>query len=210
MLPNLLAVKARPEDAGRVQQLQAGVDADPLLAAGDPGLVPGDGGTPSGYLIYKGRLAHIRDTENHNAQGPAHLSLALELFEPIREQTPHGRRKVLHALAAFGVRLQNRQPPPLEIPVPALGNGGIGQVTAVEDHKARLCPGQAVDVRVAAGTRDAGVEDLAHRVHHPDIFFDHPLGLGHMTGEPLDGHFFIAVLRHYFTSPSSLSGKMTQ
>ena len=64
------------------------------------------------------------------------------------------------------------------------------QIHAVENHNSRLVTGKAVNVRVPAGHGDAGVEDFADRIYLTHQLLNHPLGLGHMAGKPLDVQFF--------------------
>ena len=52
-----------------------------------------------------------------------------------------------------------------EVRPPGLVLGGVGLVGPVEDNQPGLAGADGVDVRVAAGGRDAGVDDLAHHVH---------------------------------------------
>ena len=111
----------------------------------------------------------------------------VEIFDTI-DETGSSLQEAADALPALCVRLQDSKAEAFEIRAPAGGHLRIGEIAAVQDHKPRFAGGEAVDVRVPAGIRDAGVEDLAYRVDQLDVFFDHPAGLGHVTGVPLDVH----------------------
>ena len=67
---------------------------------------------------------------------------------------------------------------------PLLCRLGVRLIDAVEHHDARLARGQLVEVGVAARTRDARVDDLAHRVHAADLGGDHAARFCHVSGEP--------------------------
>ena len=205
-LADLLTVEFRPEDARRVEQIQRAVDADPLAAARHARLVARRRGLPPRDLVDKRGLADVRDAQHHDPETAAALSLAFIFGKLVPEQLAHGGGKGVHAAAGARVRFEHGETLLAEIRGPFFRHSRIGQVAAVEDHEPGLAGGKPVDVRVAARARDAGVQDLAHRVDESDVLLDHALGLGHVPGEPLDIQLFKAVLSHYSTLPKLSKG----
>ena len=190
----------------RPRVVQRSVDADPLAAARHARLVARRGGLAPGDLVDKGGLADIWDAQHHDLETAAALPLALIFGELVPKQLPHGGGKGIHAAAGARVRFEHGESLLAEIRGPLFRHSRVGQVAAVEDHEPRLAGGETIDVRVAARARDAGVQDLAHRVDESDVLLDHALGLGHVPGEPLDIQLFKAVFSHYSTLPKLLKG----
>ena len=183
-LANLRVIELRPEDAGGVQQLQRGVHRYPLLGAGHAGAILGAGGLAVGDLVDEGGLPHVGNAQHHNAHHLAYLPLGSGGGQLVPQQLPDGSGEFLRAHAVFGVGLQHGEALPAEVLRPPAGLHRVGLIRAVEDDEPRLARGQLVHVRVAGGQGDAGVHDLADGVHILDLGGYHPLGFGHMTGEP--------------------------
>ena len=74
---------------------------------------------------------------------------------------------------------------------------GRGQIRLVQHEYAVLVPRQPSKVQVAGGQRRAGVAELDHRVHGPQLVGQQPPGFGHVAGVPVDaivGHGFFSFL----------------
>ena len=183
-----LILKLGPQNTGGIQQLQTLIHGDPLLAAGHAGAVAGLGRLFLGDFIDEGGLAHVGDTHDHGPHRAAHLALFFPPGDLFLQRPAHDGGELLHPCPAAGVALQHRDALAAEAGSPLLAGGGVGLVGPVEDDHARLAAHQVVDVRVPAGDGDAGVDDLRHHVHVFEVFPDHPPGLGHVAGIPLDVH----------------------
>ena len=183
-----LVLELGPQDTRRVQQLQPTVDRHPLLAAGNAGAVLCLGGLAARHLIDEGGLAHVGDAQDHHPDHPARHALFGIGLQLVRQQFPDGSGKLRRSLAAPGVGFQDGIALGPEIRRPLLRGFRVCLVHAVQHHKTGLPRRQLVHVRVSAGHRDAGVQNFAHRVHILDLVGDHPPGLGHMTGIPLNIH----------------------
>ena len=190
-----LVVELGPEDAGGVQQLQVPVNGHPLLGAGDAGPVLGLGGLAARHLVDKGGFTHIGDAQDHDPHYPAgHAPLRVGA-ELVRQQFPDGPGEFRRAHAAFGVGFQHRVALGPEVLRPAFGPLRVRLVHPVQHHHPGLSRRQFIHIRVPAGNRDAGVQNLAHRVYILDLLGDHPPGLGHVAGIPLNVHYQITPIR---------------
>ena len=76
--------------------------------------------------------------------------------------------------------------------------------TFLTDNSRRVLTEIGHDVWIAAGKGDAGVEQLAHRVHQFEILLHHAPGLGHVAGIPLDRHF-----AHQCTAPRRWKSRLS-
>ena len=188
-LTDLHVIKLRPQDAGGIQQLQRAVHRNPLLAAGHTGAVLRLGGLSVGHLVDEGGLAHVGNTQHHHPDGAAYLTLFGIGGQLVAEQLPHGSGKLRRTHAAFGIGLQHRIALSPEIGGPALCLPGIGLIHPVEHHQTGLSRRHLIHIRIPAGQRDPGVQNLAHRVHIFDLGHDHALGFRHMAGKPAQAFY---------------------
>jgi len=185
---DLRVFELRPQDARRVQKQQPLVDRDPLLAARDAGAVFRLGALAPGDLVDERRFPHVRDADDHELEGPSDLSLFRVARQLFRQQLPHSRHEAGNALLRLAVGLQDAVTFRAEMLRPALCHRGIGHIDAVEDDHPGFRAADGVDVRVAAGKRDARIQDLAHGVDKLHVRLDHPARLGHVARIPLDIH----------------------
>ena len=75
----------------------------------------------------------------------------------------------------------------------------------VQNHQPGFARSQLVYIRVPAGDRDPGVQNLAHGVHIAELLGNHPPGFGHVAGVPLNVHT-ITPIRWKFRRLVSSSG----
>ena len=190
-----LVFKLWPQDTGRIQQVQAGVHIDPLLATGDAGLVARLGGLFLCHLVDKGGFAHVGHPHHHGPHRAAHQALGLPLLYLILQGGLDGGGKLIDSFPVPGVGLHD-PPAFLTEPLPPhLIHSGVGLIRPVEDDEPGLLPHNLVDIRVAAGDGDAGVDDLRHQVYQLQIRLDLPSGFCHMAGIPLDIHLPASSVR---------------
>ena len=190
-----LVIKFRPENTGGVQKLQIPINRHPLLGAGNAGAILGFGSLAARHLIDKGGLAHVGNTQDHDPHHPAgHTPLRVGA-ELVRQQLPDGPGEFRRAPAAFGVGFQHRVALGPKVLRPAFGPLRVRLVHPVQHHHPGLSRRQFIHIRVPAGNRDAGVQNFAHRVHVFDLLGDHPPGLGHVAGIPLNIHYQITPIR---------------
>ena len=182
-------------DARRVQQLEALIDRDPLLAARDARPVAGGGRLAPRHFIDKCGLAHVRDAQYHDAHRPADLPLGGIRLDLVAQRCAHRAGKAVDALAAAAVGLEHGHALPLKGCAPPRRCLRVSEIGAVEHDNTGLVAREAVNVRVAARRRDARVENFAHGIDLLHVLLDHALGLRHMAREPLDIQLF-KVLRH--------------
>ena len=194
-----LIVELGPQDARRVEQVDAALHAEPLAAARHARLVRRLGGLAAEDAIDKGGFAHVRDADHHHAHRLAHKAFFVPLGDLIRQQRAHCVCERLRACAGAAVGLDDRHALTAEVFCPLRGLFRVRQIDAVEDHQPRLARGDLVHIRVARHLRDARVHDLADRVHLLDILRHLPAGPGHVPGIPLNVH-------RYATDPNSLNG----
>ena len=97
----------------------------------------------------------------------------------------------------------------MEVADPLLRHGGVGEVGLVQRIELGLAGRDALDLRVEAGQRDAGVQQHKAGVNVQDLLLHHPQRLGHMARKPLDGILVCkpGVLIVHFTTPKSEKGK---
>ena len=201
--PDLRVFELRPQNARRVQKQQPLVDRDPLLASRDAGAVFGLRALAPGDLVDERRFSHIRNADDHEFQGPSHLSLLRVPRQLFSQQRPHSRNKAGNALFRLAVGLQNGIALRPEVLCPFFRQRQVCHVDAVEDDHARLIAANRVNVRVAAGNRDARVENFAHGIDKLHILFDHPARLGHVPRIPLDVHgVLVGVFLLHDTAPN--------
>ena len=182
-----LVLKFGPENSRRIQKLHLLIQAHPLLGAGNAGPVLCPGGLPSCDLIDKGGFSHVRNSQNHHPQHPV-LALLRVSPELLRQQLPDSRRELLGSRPGSGVGFQHREALFPEIRRPLPGARRIRLIHAVQHDQPGLARRQRVHIRIPAGHRNPGVQNLAHRIHIFQLLRNHPAGLGHMTGVPLNIH----------------------
>ncbi len=183
-----LVLELGPEDAGGIQQVQPLVHVDPLLAPGDAGAVAGLGRLLFSHLVDKGGLAHVGHPHHHSPDRTAHLALLPPFGNLVPEHPLDHGGKLIDPPAGTGVGLQHGVALAPEAGPPGPVLGGVGLIRPVEDNQAGLAGADGVNVRVAAGGRDAGVDNLHHHVHQLQVGLDLTPGLGHVAGIPLDVH----------------------
>ena len=201
--PDLRVFKLRPQNARRVQKQKPLIDRDPLLAARNAGAVLGLCALAPGDLVDERRFSHIRNADDHELQGPSHLSLLRVPRQLFSQQRAHRRDEAGNALFRLAVGLQNGIALRPEVLCPFFRQRRVCHVDAVQDDHARLIAADRVDIRVAAGNRDARVENFAHGVDELHILLDHPARLGHVAGVPLDIHgALVRVFLLHDTAPN--------
>ena len=200
-------VKLFPQHAGHVHQVEV-IDRDPLLAAGDAGLVGGFGAGGARKRVDESRLAHVGDADNHYANRRAHHAAVAAAGHQGRKLFLDGAFGSGGTAALLGVHRKAASPGTFEIGQPLLGDLGVGQIRFIEDVQVGLARRDALDLGVQAGKRDARIENLQNAVHIADLFFHQAQGLGHVTGEPLDLTAVDDVTLAHCTAPILLKGRM--
>ena len=186
--------KFRPEDSRRIQKKKPLIHGDPLLSPGDTGAVLRLGALASGDLIDEGGLSHIGDAGHHDLQRPTYLTLFLIALELLGQHGADGWNKSADALAALAIGLQHRHPLAFKPGRPAAHHGRIRLIDAVEHHQARLSSHNLIQIRIAAGGRDARIKNFADPVHQFEALLHHPAGLGHVAGVPLYVHLLVHIM----------------
>ena len=193
-----LVIKFRPENTGGVQKLQIPINRHPLLGAGNAGAILGFGGLAARHLIDKGGFSHIGDPQNHHPHYPAGHALFRIGPQLVCQQLPDGSGKFRRPHAVFCVGFQHGIAFAAEIVCPALRPLRIRLIHPVQHHHPGLPRRQLVHIRVPAGNRNPGVQNLTHRVHIFDLLGNHPPGFGHVAGIPLNIHYQITPIRLKF------------
>ena len=172
----------RPQHAGRVDEDGVLVQIQFLLHFGHGRLVAHLGHALFQQRIHQGRLAHVGDAHDHDAQRFRwHAAVRRQRFGQVRDA-----RHVARLLGRHRVR--GHAFLGIEIGDPGGRGGRIGQVGLVEDLQARALAEQAQLVHhgIATGCRQA-------RVHH----FNHQVGVFHGLGRFLAGRVHVSWVPLY-------------
>ena len=97
----------------------------------------------------------------------------------------------------------------VEISQPGLGHLGIGQIGLVQQLETGTLAkdAQFVNHRIAGCLRQAGVQHFDDDIGHGQRFARFFAGLGHVTGEPLNGHAFFLFKGRRPHQPPVTGGK---
>ena len=191
--PGLHVLKLGPQNPRCIQQFQPPVHCHPLLSPGNTRAVAGFGRLLPSHLVDEGGLAHIGNTNHHSPHRTAHQTLFLPSGDLVLQHLLHHAGELIHPGACFRIGLQHRPALLPEPRPPGPVSGRVGLVRPVEHHQPGLARRDGVDVRVPAGHRDPGVDDLHHDVYIFQIRLDLPPGLGHVPRIPLDIHGFSSI-----------------
>ena len=157
----------------------------------------------AGQAVDEGRLADVRDAEDHAARRARPTAVLDEAVRLRSREFLRLRDKLLHAASLDRVNGDSRDTLRAEIREPALRARRIREVRLVERDKARLLLDDLRQHRVGTARRDACIEQLDDDIDELQILLDQPLRLFHMAREPLDSRqvvscFFI----HLYLYPS--------
>ena len=96
----------------------------------------------------------------------------------------------------------------VEVADPLLGHCRVGKVGLVQRVELGLAVGNALDLRVQAGKRDARVQQHKAGINVLDLLLHHAQSLGHVAREPLNIVLVCKPGIHFvhFTTPKSVKG----
>ena len=96
----------------------------------------------------------------------------------------------------------------MEVADPLLGHSRVGKVGFVQRIELGLAVGDALDLRVQAGKRDARIQQHKAGINMLDLLLHHTQGLGHVAREPLNIVLVCKPGIHFvhFTTPKSVKG----
>ena len=204
---NGLGVKLLPQYAGHIQQIKF-VGADPLLAFGHTRAVCRLGAGRACKGVDKGGLAHIRDAAQHHlGLGTAHAAV-LAAFQQAGQFFFDRSLNGIGAALLLGADRHTAGVCCTEVSDPFFRYDRVGQICLVQRIELRLAGRDALDLRVQAGKRDAGIQQHKACIHMLDLLLHHAQGLGHVAREPLNIVLVCKAGIHFvhFTTPKSVKG----
>ena len=158
--------------------------------------------------VDEGGFAHIGDAAQHYLRfGTAHAAILAALQQTgklLFNSHLHSVCAALllgadgHAAGICGV----------EVADPLLGHSRVGKVSLVQRIELGLAVGDALDLRVQAGKRDARVQQHKAGINVLDLLLHHAQSLGHVAREPLNIVLVCKPGIHFvhFTTPKSVKG----
>ena len=196
---HLIVVDFGPQHTGGIHKFKAARQRKPLLAAGNTGLVGGNGSLFAQQPIDKRALSHVGNAHDHNADGLTHLSLGFLPLNQLLAGLSGAVGELLEKSALLAVGLHHHIALTAIIGSPLGSDGRIGLVDPVEHDHTAFALTKAIQIGVAGGLGNTGINDLADHIHIFQILHHDPTGSGHMSGIPVNAHL---------TPPILLKGKM--
>ena len=206
-ISNGLGVKLLPQYAGHIQQIKF-VGADPLLALGHTRAVCRFGAGRACKGVDKGGLAYIGDAAQHHLRlGTAHAAV-LAAFQQAGQFFFDRSLNGIGTALLLGADRHTAGICCTEVSDPFFRYSRIGQICLVQRIELRLAGRDALDLRVQAGERDAGIQQHKACIHMLDLLLHHAQGLGHVAREPLNIVLVCKAGIHFvhFTTPKSVKG----
>jgi len=189
---------ARPQHAGRVEQVEVAGQHDLLFDLGDAGLVAGFGRTLADERVDQRRLADVGNAADQHPHRLDHAPAQRRQIAAGGDQLP-GRGS-----DARIERQRVRAGPGLVVGHPLRRAFRVGEVLLVQHLQRRLAQCQFGQQRVGAGPRQPRIEQLDHHIDVRQSLGNGLLGRVHVTRKPLDGH--VSVLSA--ETPLGFAGRM--
>ena len=182
----LLIAEVRPEQAGRIQQLEVRRDAHPLVAAGHAGTVLDLCVLPSGEAVDERGFSDVRNSHHHRAQLLAPHTLGFPTGKLFGAQFPHGGGKTVQSRAARTVGENTAGVCAAKLCLPDRVLRGVGERAFVQKKQARLVAAQLRDFGICRAVGNPRVAQFQNKIDVSEVFRNQTAGFRHVTGKPLN------------------------